>query len=126
MPRSRSWKWPLRQDRSGHLDRQAFLRPIPYEMLDWTGAEVQCGLTYPARAGQALSLNISPGGMLLMMDGEPMLQDRLRVRLPQNSLRNAGSSLAKVCWTRSVPVLLHSHVVFVGVRFLAIDGVSPL
>lgn len=123
MPRTRLWEWPLKPERLGHTDRHAFMRAIPFHVLEDERTRTAGDHPRPARQGQALSVNISPGGMLLMMEGEPTLHDRLMIRLPQGSLRGACPSVAEVCWTRSVPALLQGDVFFVGVKFLNTDSV---
>ena len=57
------WEWPMTDCLENHGERAALLRPIVYEMtspVDSQGTST--------REGKALSINISSGGMLLLMD----------------------------------------------------------
>ncbi len=118
MPRKQSWTWPLKQPRSGHADRMAFMRVIPYQVLDDEHRRAAGAPSHSARQGQALSVNLSPGGMLLMMEGQPAPYQRLRVSLRRNATKEMAPEFVEVCWTRSVPALLQGDVFFVGVKFL--------
>ncbi|MEQ1627911.1 MAG: hypothetical protein ABL965_11000 [Nitrospira sp.] len=118
MPRKQPWTWSLKQPRPGHADRMAFIRAIPYEALDDQRNAAAGVQAHSAKQGQALSVNLSQGGMLLMMEGQPALQQQLRVGLRRNSTNEVASELVEVCWTRSVPALLQGGVCFVGVKFL--------
>jgi hypothetical protein len=92
----------------------AFMRVIPFESRD----DERDVPAHPAKQGQALSVNLSQGGMLLMMEGEPALHQRLRIGLRRNATNEVASELVEVCWTRSVPALLQGGVFFVGVKFI--------
>ena len=118
MPRKQPWTWSLKQPWPGHADRLAFMRAIPYEAFDDQRNAAAGAPVHPAKYGQALSVNLSQGGMLLMMEGQPALQQQLRVGLRRNATNEVVSELVEVCWTRSVPALLQGDVCFVGVKFL--------
>lgn len=118
MPRKQPWTWSLKQPWPGHADRLAFMRAIPYEALDDQRNATAGAPVHPAKQGQALSVNLSQGGMLLMMEGQPALRQRLRIGLRRNATNEGASKLVEVCWTRSVPALLQGDVCFVGVKFL--------
>ena len=117
MSRKQSWMWPLKQLRSGHADRMAFMRVIPFEAVD-TARDADAPVL-SAWHGQALSVNLSQGGMLLMIEGQPAVRQRLRIGLRRNSTDELSSELVEVCWTRTVPALLQGSVYFVGVRFIS-------
>ena len=108
----------MKQPRSGHADRMAFIGVIPYQVLDDEHRRAAGAPSHPARQEQALSVNFSPGGMLLLMEGQPASHQRLRVSLRRSGTNEAVSELVEVCWTRSVPALLQGDVFFVGVKFL--------
>lgn len=109
----------MKQPRSGHADRMAFMRVIPFEVLD-DARDVEADVpVLSARHGQALSVNLSQGGMLLMIEGQPAVRQRLRIGLRRNSTDELSSELVEVCWTRTVPALLQGSIYFVGVRFIS-------
>jgi hypothetical protein len=119
MSRTRPWEWPLTPERLGHADRHAFIRAIHYKALDGENNRAAGERSRRSqKSGHALSLNISPGGMLLLMNGEPALQQQLKISLPLLPMKGPAPSLAEVCWTRSVPARLQGNLVFVGVRFV--------
>ena len=60
------WDWPITDSQKSHSERAALLRPILYEMT--TSVEAPAASTY---SGKALSLNISSGGMLVLMEQVP-------------------------------------------------------
>ncbi|MEK7763737.1 MAG: hypothetical protein AAB433_19365, partial [Nitrospirota bacterium] len=64
MPRKQPWTWALKQPRPGHADRMAFIRMIPFEAFD----NQHNAAAHSVKHGQALSVNLSQGGMLLMME----------------------------------------------------------
>ena len=114
MPRKQPWTWSLKQPRPGHADRMAFIRMIPFEAFD----NQHNAAAHSVKHGQALSVNLSQGGMLLMMEGLPALHQRLRIGVRRNATNDMSSELVEVCWTRSVPALLQGGVCFVGVKFV--------
>jgi hypothetical protein len=60
------WEWPIRDSYENHSERAALLRPILYEMTS-----LEAGNSNLVKGGKALSLNISSGGMLVLMDQAP-------------------------------------------------------
>ena len=67
---------------------------------------------------KALSLNISSGGMLLLMARPPGIERAVRVHDPAPVRRASTPTLAEVRWVRSVPFGPHSGLSLVGLRFL--------
>ena len=89
------------------------IRPIPYEiprLLDQGMVE--------ASHGKALSLNISSGGMLLLVDRPLEVQQVLKVQVPTPMSTARTPTLAEVRWTRPVPMATTEGIGFVGVKFL--------
>jgi hypothetical protein len=97
------WEWPMADCLENHSERVALLRPIPYEMT--TPVEGPAG----PRAGKALSLNISSGGMLVLMDQAPT-----PVTVAETP------TLAEVRWTRKMPIGKSNGqgAYFVGLKFM--------
>ncbi len=78
------WDWPVVPPHKKHSERVTLLRPIPFEMT-------VPGLEVGGRAhhGRALSVNISSGGMLLLMDQAPTLEQVMKVPFPASSDQGA-------------------------------------
>lgn len=94
------------------------MRVIPFEALDDTHDEAAGAPAFSAKQGRALTVNLSQGGLLLMMEGQLALYQRLRIGLRRNATNEVASELVEVCWTRSVPALHQGDVFFVGVKFI--------
>lgn len=109
------WDWPIVPNHQKHSERVALLRPIPYEMT--TPVEDPSAKVL---SGKALSINISSGGLLLLMDQAPMIEQVLKVYVPTPITLTETPTLAEVRWTRRVPFGQPkgngSH--FVGLKFL--------
>ena len=105
----------MRDSHENHSERVALLRPIPYEM---TAAEA--GPPVSVRGGKALSLNISRGGMLVLMDHVPDIEQVLRVSVPTPSSMADTPTLAEVRWTRKLPLGKPNAngAYFVGLKFM--------
>ena len=109
------WDWPVRESHENHSERIALLRPIPYEM---TAAEA--GPAVAVRGGKALSLNISSGGMLVLMDHAPEIEQVLRVSVPTPTSKADTPTLAEVRWTKRLPFgrVNGNGTYFVGLKFM--------
>ena len=92
------WEWAITDSQKSHNERAALLRPILYEMT--TSAEAQATLTH---CGKALSLNISSGGMLILMEQVPDVNQVLKVYVPTPLTVIETPTLAEVRWARRVP-----------------------
>jgi len=109
------WEWPITANFQKHNERVALLRPIPYE------------ITAPAddpaassRQGRALSVNISSGGMLILMDQAPAVEQVLKVYVPTPTAVAETPTLAEVRWTRKLPFGKPNGIgpYFVGLKFM--------
>ncbi len=109
------WEWPIAPSHQQHSERLALLRPIPYEMT----APID-QLPIPARHGRALSLNISSGGMLLLMGHAPAVEQVLKVHVPTPLAEAETPTLAEVRWTRKVPFGMNDDqaTYLVGLKFM--------
>lgn len=109
------WEWPMRDSHENHSERAALLRPIPYEMT----ATME-GVAGPASIGRALSLNISSGGMLILMDQAPQVDQVLKVYVPTPVTVAETPTLAEVRWTRKLPFgrVNGNGAYFVGLKFM--------
>lgn len=109
------WEWPMADCQESHSERIALLRPIPYEMTSPVD-----GPTILARGGKALSLNISSGGMLVLMDQAPNVEQVLKVYVPTPITLAETPTLAEVRWTRRLPFgrVNGNGPYFVGLKFM--------
>lgn len=112
---SMEWEWPIRDSYENHSDRAVLLRPILYEM---TAPEAGNGNL--VIGGKALSLNISSGGMLVLMDQAPDIKQVLKIHVPTPITIAETPTLAEVRWTRKLPMGDSSSRVtyFVGLKFM--------
>lgn len=113
------WNWRISPTEQQHSERIALIREIVYEMTNLIG---ESELTYSERdrghSGKALSLNISSGGMLLLMEHAPHVERVVRVHVP-SPVSNANTpTLSEVRWVRQLPFGGDDTLWFVGVRFL--------
>lgn len=109
------WDWPMADCQESHDERVALLRPIPYEITVPAQETV-----VSARQGKALSVNVSSGGMLLLMDQAPAVDQVLKVYVPISTSVAEIPTLAEVRWTRKLPFGKASEVgpFFVGLKFM--------
>ena len=91
------------------------MRPIPYEMT----APVNDPLAV-AHRGKALSVNISSGGMLILMDQAPAVEQVMKVYVPTPINAAETPTLAEVRWTRRLPFGTPDieGAYFVGLKFM--------
>ena len=108
------WDWPISTDFQKHNERVALLRTILYEMT--TPAEDPAS---SAHSGKALSLNISSGGMLVLMDQVPAIEQVMKVYVPTPISVAETPTLAEVRWTRRLPFgKTNGGAYFVGLKFM--------
>ena len=109
------WEWPIGDNGGDHSERAALLRPILYEIT--SSAQ---GKNVAVRNGRALSLNISSGGMLILMDRAPAIELVLKVYVPTPIPIAGAPTLAEVRWTRRLPFGKpnNNEMHFVGLKFL--------
>ena len=109
------WEWPMAECQENHSERAALLRPIPYEMTTPVDRA-----NVAASVGKALSLNISSGGMLLLMDHAPEVEQVLKIYVPTPITVAGTPTLAEVRWTRKLPFGKSNGngAYFVGLKFM--------
>lgn len=112
------WEWPIKDSHENHSERAALLRPIVYEMT--SPEQCEQGSNLLVMDGTALSLNISSGGMLVLMDKAPDIEQVLKVYVPTPIAIAETPTLAEVRWTRKFPFeMSNGHsVYFVGLKFM--------
>jgi hypothetical protein len=92
------WEWPIKDSHENHSDRAALLRPIVFETMVQEG-----GIGSTVKDAKALSLNVSSGGMLVLMDHAPKIQQVLKIYVPTPITIAETPTLAEVRWTRRLP-----------------------
>jgi hypothetical protein len=94
--------------------RVRIMRPCPYEM-----SRVLDEKSVVLSQGDALAVNISPRGMLLLMPQVPDLKQVFDIRVPVAVNRVGPSIVVEACWTRQVSIdAACGSMHFVGVKFL--------
>ena len=113
------WEWPVTYSALQHRERVTLMREIWVHTTSLIDME---SVGYRDREEgeltKALSVNISSGGMLLLME-QPLEVDRvLRINVPTPVRDAVTPTLAEVRWVRKVPFSDQDGVSFVGVKFL--------
>ena len=109
------WEWSITTDFQKHNERVALLRPIPYEMT--ISAD---DLSTSSHQGKALSVNISSGGMLVLMDQAPAIEQVMKIYVPTPISLAETPTLAEVRWSRKLPFGKPNGngAYFVGLKFM--------
>ena len=109
------WDWPISTDFQKHNERVALMRPIPYEMTTLLGDPSAF-----AHQGKALSVNISSGGMLVLMEQAPAIEQVMKVYVPTPMTAAETPTLAEVRWIRKLPFGRNDceGPYFVGLKFM--------
>ncbi len=115
-----SWDWNVKRSERQHNERLALLREISYEETNLIGEEEEGANqdASTAQIGKALSLNISSGGMLLLMERAPEVDRVFRIHVPTPVIQAKTPTLAEVRWARKVPFPQDNGLYFVGLKFL--------
>ena len=116
---AKEWNWVVGSSGRPQKERVALMREVAYETMSMVGDDRSFkGPTGVGRSGKALSLNISAGGMLLLMEGAPPAERVLRVLVPTPVAEAETPTLAEVRWVRKVPFSTDEGLYFVGLKFL--------
>jgi hypothetical protein len=110
------WEWPIGDSNGNHTERVALLRQILYELT--SSRQGRNGVA--SKSGRALSLNVSSGGMLILMEQAPAIEQVLKVYVPTPVAIAETPTLAEVRWTRRLPFGRSNGngMHFVGLKFL--------
>ncbi len=107
--------WPSRRQ---DPERLVLMREIFYQVTSLISHDGGNGDDPVDQHEKGLSLNISSGGMLLLMERPPGIERTVRVHVP-SPVENAHTpTLAEVRWVRRVPLGPHPGLSLVGLRFL--------
>lgn len=109
---------PPSVDESLHQERRDSKRlptilSCPYELTRVSGTD-----TIELSEGAALALNISAGGMLLLMPQSPGERKVFEMRVPSPTQSEKTTRLVEVCWAREFPFGVGAKVHLVGVKSL--------
>jgi PilZ domain-containing protein len=107
------WSSASIEDKPLRRNRFPLMRPVSYEL----SASLSEAGAVRGLIGTGLSINVSSGGMCLLMDWAPGLQEVLRVHVPMEVFLAKTPTLAEVCWKRPVP-LGREGLYFVGMKFV--------
>jgi hypothetical protein len=123
--------WPVSPSPEQHRERYSLMRSIPYEVTaiieglgledDDDDEETLLGpQVTEGRHGNALSLNICSGGMLLLMDGAPRMESVVKLHVPTPIPTAKTPTLAEVRWVRRLPFEDGGdrNLYFVGMKFI--------
>jgi len=102
---------PVQRD-CRRAERADFIEYCPYEISESLGGDA-----IAIHQGEALSVNISKGGMLLLMDQSPPVRQVFEIQVPASTTGKAPG-LVEVCWTRQIPIEELGSRHLVGVKFL--------
>lgn len=117
------WAWPLSVRAGTRPDRMPLMRKVPYTLSlelephplgqedDEDAGDLEAG-------GSALSMNVSAGGMLVIMNGAPSTQHVLKVRVPTPITGIETPTLAEVRWSRKLPFPAPHSLYLVGLKFI--------
>jgi hypothetical protein len=105
--------WPININNQQHSDRIIFMRSISYEIPSWPENE-----RYASQQGRALSLNVSSGGILLLIDIALDVHQVLKIFVPSVLDVAQTPTLGEVRWTRAVPFDVTDRLFFAGLKFV--------
>ena len=91
-------------------ERLMLRRACSYEMIEGLGEDA-----IVIHQGEALALNISSEGILLLMDQVPQVQQLIEIHTA-NSKKSHILTLFEVCWTRQIQSRTHDCQCLVGCR----------
>jgi len=106
--RQRWAEWSQVAGAQHHLDRFPLMRLVQYELSAARDL---------APEGAGITVNVSSGGLCLLLDWAPPVQEVLRVHVPMPATLAQTPTLAEVRWVRPLP-FTDNGAYFVGLRFL--------
>jgi hypothetical protein len=105
-------EWPVQSSSLYHDDRILFMREIAFEMPSLNCSDAD------SHEGHALSLNLSSGGILLLMDVALQPEQVIKVHIPTPVNPAQTPTLAEVRWSRRIPLDTTERLYFIGLRFV--------
>ena len=95
-------------------ERLPFICSCPYELHGLAGGGGGRELFH----GHAFSIDVSSGGMLLLLPHAPPEKQVFEVRVPSVDWAEGATKVVEVCWTRQVCLCERVRVHLVGVKIL--------
>ena len=89
------------------------MRACPYELTKPAGDDA-----VKLSEGYGYSINMSVGGMLLLLPEEVGKRQVLEIQAPSDARKEQITKLVEVCWTHSIPVSARVNMYLVGTRVL--------
>ncbi|NOT23057.1 MAG: hypothetical protein HOP22_10085 [Nitrospiraceae bacterium] len=89
------------------------MQACPYELTKPEGGD-----KVKLSRGQGYSINVSGGGMLLLLPQKVGKRQVFEVQVPSKAKKKEHTKLVEVCWTQSIPVSARVNMYLVGTRFL--------
>ncbi len=112
-PQRRIWSMGVAIPQLIRSERVAVWRSCPYAMTEWRDSD-----TLLFQEGEARSINVSSGGMLLLMSNTPDVQQVFEVYTPTAGKEATALALVTVRWTRQISMDSSQGLSLVGVEFL--------
>src|SRR5262245_35157062 len=112
----------LAEDKSGELEmsqqqeRRDSDRVSPIRVCLFELANLLSNDTVEASEGRALTLNMSSGGLLLMLPRSVGERQVFEIKAPSLTDETRSTKLVEVRWTRPLPVNVHTTMHLVGVK----------
>jgi len=119
---------PSHGDPRQRLPRRNGIRSALGAWCDYTIHELLSEELYVVHEGQAVAVNIGPGGLLLFMEHDPAPRQAFNVQLPATPVGPCVSTSVEVRWTRPLPLEEEEEQRYlVGVRFLSpiVGSIAP-
>ena len=89
------------------------MHACPYELTKPDGSD-----KVKLSRGQGYSINMSGGGMLLLLPQKVGKRQVFEVQVPSKAKKKERTKLVEVCWTQSISVSARVNMYLVGTRFL--------
>ncbi len=105
-----------KQEQRRKWERKQVVGTCPYEM-----SETIHDTSLVIHRGTAISINYSPGGMLILMDQAPRMDQVISLRVSSTTSAPEHPTLAEVRWTKTLMVEAedgHHEMHLAGLRFL--------
>lgn len=99
-----------------HRDRFPLMREVQYEPSEPVEGEIMVE-HHGQKFSAGLTVNVSNGGICLLMDQAPAIREILKVHVPMPITSAKTPTLAEVCWRRALP-FERNGVYVVGLKFL--------
>lgn len=97
-------------------ERVSRIRPCTYELSKFSGSD-----TVELSEGHAFTINMSSGGMLLLLSQVVGERQVFEITAPSLADEEHTTKVVEICWTRPLPVSTHITMItmqLAGVRFL--------